>query len=70
MVYLVEGAFRADSKVTKFLRTLRTSFEKRAPHVNSGIGEPGVKRGVPKMISEKALLATVAKEVNGVGLWA
>ncbi|KAI7217835.1 hypothetical protein KC333_g3951 [Hortaea werneckii] len=65
-VYLVEEAYGADSKVTKFFPIFRTPWEKKASWVISGIGEPGVKRGVPKMVSEKGLLAGAEqKEGNG-----
>ncbi|KAI7236128.1 hypothetical protein KC330_g3922 [Hortaea werneckii] len=65
-VYLIEEAYSADSKVTKFFPIFRTPWEKKASWVISGIGEPGVKRGVPKMVSEKGLLAGAEqKEGNG-----
>lgn len=63
-VYLVEEAYGADSKVHKFFPIFRTSWEKGAPYMVAGMGEPGVKRGVPKMISEKTLLEG-AEEKNG-----
>lgn len=63
--YLVEEAYGADSRVTKFFPIFRTSFEERAGYVVSGMGEPGVKRGVPKMVSEKTLLAEAQKEGDG-----
>ncbi|KAK4545140.1 hypothetical protein LTR36_003691 [Oleoguttula mirabilis] len=63
--YLVEEAYGADSKITKFFPIFRTSFERDAGYVVSGMGEPGVKRGVPKMVSEKTLLAEAEKESNG-----
>lgn len=47
-VYLVEEAFGADSNIVKFFPIFRTSMEKKAPLVIPGLGEPGVKRGVPK----------------------
>lgn len=47
-VYLIEEAYGPQSKVTKFFPIGRTPMEKRAPLVIPGLGEPGVKRGVPK----------------------
>lgn len=61
-VYLVEEAYRADSKVTKYLPILRAHWEKKASWMISRVGEPVVKRGVSKMVSEKALLAGVQQE--------
>jgi len=49
-VYLVEEAYGANHVITKFFVIGRTPQEKRAPLVMPGIGEPGVKRGVPKPI--------------------
>lgn len=54
-VYLVEEAFGPDSRVTTFFPIFRTPWEKTAPYIIHGLGEPGVKRGVPKMVSEKQL---------------
>ena len=51
-VYLVEEAYGPDSVVTKFFPIFRTRIEKMAPLVMPGLGEPGVKRGVPKMVTE------------------
>jgi len=64
-VYMIEEAYGADSRVTRLFPIFRTSFEERAGYVVSGIGEPGVKRGVPKMVSEKGLLAGLEKDGNG-----
>lgn len=50
-VYLVEEAYGPDSVVTKFFPIFRTRLEKRAPLVMPGLGEPGVKRGVPKLVA-------------------
>ncbi|RMY42057.1 hypothetical protein D0866_00168 [Hortaea werneckii] len=61
-VYLIEEAYGADSK---FFPIFRTQWENKASWVISGIGEPGVKRGVPKMVSEKALLAGAENARNG-----
>ncbi|KAI1545163.1 hypothetical protein PtrSN002B_007351 [Pyrenophora tritici-repentis] len=47
-VYLVEEAYRPDHTITKFFPVGRTPIERRAPLVIPGLGEPGVKRGVPK----------------------
>lgn len=47
-VYLMEEAYGADSKVTKLFPIVRLPHEKKAPIVIPGLGEPGVKRGVPK----------------------
>lgn len=49
-VYLVEEAYGPNHVITKFFVIGRTPQEKRAPLVMPGIGEPGVKRGVPKPI--------------------
>ena len=49
-VYLVEEAYGPGHGITKFFPIGRTSQEKRAPLVMPGLGEPGVKRGVPKPI--------------------
>ncbi|KAF2963493.1 hypothetical protein GQX73_g10085 [Xylaria multiplex] len=46
--YLVEEAYGPDHWITKFFPIGRTSLEKRAPILIKGLGEPGVKRGVPK----------------------
>jgi len=47
-VYLVEEAFGPGHAITRFFPIGRTPMEKRAPLVIPGLGEPGVKRGVPK----------------------
>ena len=52
-VYLIEEAYGPDGAVTKFFPIFRTPMEKSAPLVMPGLGEPGVKRGVPKMVTEK-----------------
>lgn len=49
-VYLIEEAYGANHPFTKLFVIGRTPQEKRAPLVMPGIGEPGVKRGVPKPI--------------------
>lgn len=49
-VYLVEEAYGPSSPITKFFPIGRTPHEKRAPLVIPGLGEPGVKRGVPKFL--------------------
>jgi len=48
-VYLVEEAYGKDT-VTKFSPVFRTSQEKNQPLVVPGLGEPGVKRGMPGVI--------------------
>lgn len=47
-VYLVEEAYGKDHIVTKFFPIGRMPHEKKQPLVIPGLGEPGVKRGVPK----------------------
>jgi hypothetical protein len=47
-VYLIEEAFGKDHWTNKFVVIGRTPHEKKAPLVMPGLGEPGVKRGVPK----------------------
>lgn len=49
-VYMVEEAFGPTHPITKFFPIFRTPQERRAPLVIPGLGEPGVKRGVPKML--------------------
>ncbi|KAI9730200.1 MAG: hypothetical protein M1834_005964 [Cirrosporium novae-zelandiae] len=49
-VYLVEEAYGPKSKVAKFFPIFRTSTESRAPLIVPGLGEPGVKRGMPGVI--------------------
>lgn len=51
-MYLVEEAYGPNSVVTKFFPIFRTPLEKMAPLVMPGLGELGVKRGVPKMVAE------------------
>ena len=48
-VYLMEEAF-GKSAVVKYFPVFRTSLEKRAPLLVPGLGEPGVKRGMPGVI--------------------
>lgn len=45
-VYLVEEAFGLNHAVIRFFPIGRMPMEKRAPLVDPGLGEPGVKRGV------------------------
>ncbi|KAI0592754.1 GPR1/FUN34/yaaH family-domain-containing protein [Biscogniauxia sp. FL1348] len=47
-VYLVEEAYGPGHAITKYFPIGRTPMEKRAPLLIPGLGEPGVKRGVPK----------------------
>jgi hypothetical protein len=47
-VYLVEEAYGPNSRITKIFPIARTPTEKLAPLVIPGLGEPGVKRGVPR----------------------
>jgi len=49
-VYLVEEAYGPKSKVAKFFPVFRTTTEKSAPLIVPGLGEPGVKRGMPGII--------------------
>lgn len=49
-VYLIEEAYGANHPVTKMFPIFRTPMEKNAPFIIPGIGEPGVKRGVPKVM--------------------
>lgn len=49
-VYLVEEAYGPNHAITKFFPIGRTPAERRAPLIIPGLGEPGVKRGVPKML--------------------
>lgn len=46
--YLVEEAYGKNHKITKLFPIGRTPHEKSQPLVIPGLGEPGVKRGVPK----------------------
>lgn len=48
--YLIEEAYGPDHTITKFFPIFRTPMERRAPLIIPGLGEPGVKRGVPKML--------------------
>ncbi|KAK8043600.1 GPR1/FUN34/yaaH family-domain-containing protein [Apiospora rasikravindrae] len=50
-VFLVEEAYGPDHAITKFFPIGRTPLEKRVPYVIPGLGEPGVKRGVPKPLA-------------------
>ncbi|KAI0017053.1 GPR1/FUN34/yaaH family-domain-containing protein [Xylariomycetidae sp. FL0641] len=47
-VYLVEEAYGPGHAICRFFPIGRTPMEKRAPLLIPGLGEPGVKRGVPK----------------------
>lgn len=47
-VYLVEEAYGGNHTISKFFPIGRTPHEKGQPYVIPGLGEPGVKRGVPK----------------------
>ncbi|MCJ1299181.1 hypothetical protein MMC08_001973 [Hypocenomyce scalaris] len=49
-VYLMEEAFGPKSWVSKIFPVFRLPTEKRAPLVVPGLGEPGVKRGMPGII--------------------
>lgn len=49
-VYLIEEAYGPQHWVTRAFPILRTAHEKRRPYVIAGIGEPGVTRGVPKVL--------------------
>jgi len=49
-VYLIEEAFGPTGKMAKFFPVFRTAQEKRAPLIVPGLGEPGVKRGMPGVI--------------------
>lgn len=46
-VYLVEEAYGPDSVVRKVFPIFRTPMEKSRPLLVPGLGEPGVKRGMP-----------------------
>lgn len=48
-VYLVEEAF-GQSAILKFFPIFRTPTEKKHPLLAPGLGEPGVKRGMPGVI--------------------
>ena len=47
-VYMIEEAYGPDHPIRKFFPIVRLPQERRAPTVIPGLGEPGVKRGVPK----------------------
>lgn len=47
-VYLVEKAYGPNHVIVKFFPIGRVPMKKRAPFLIPGLGEPGVKRGVPK----------------------
>lgn len=47
-VYMLEEAYGPNHVITKFFPIFRTPQEKKSPYVIYGLGEPGVKRGVPK----------------------
>ena len=49
-VYLIEEAYGPHHWITRAFPILRTEHEKRRPYVIPGIGEPGVTRGVPKVL--------------------
>lgn len=49
-VYLIEEAYGPKSNVAKFFPTFRMAHEKSAPLLVPGLGEPGVKRGMPGVI--------------------
>ncbi|KAG9686827.1 hypothetical protein KCU98_g1797, partial [Aureobasidium melanogenum] len=49
-VYLIEEAYGPKSGIAKFFPVFRTATEKSAPMVVPGLGEPGVKRGMPGVI--------------------
>lgn len=48
-VYLVEEAF-GQGTILKFFPVFRTPFENRRPLLMPGLGEPGVKRGMPHVV--------------------
>lgn len=64
-VYLVEEAYGPDHVITRFFPIGRTPMERRAPLVIPGLGEPGVKRGVPKPLPVW-IGAVVAKTLNSM----
>ncbi len=49
-VYMVEEAYGPDHFITRFFPIVRLPQEKRAPILIRGLGEPGVGRGVPKLL--------------------
>lgn len=46
-VYLIEEAYGPDSAVRKVFPIFRTPAERSRPLLVPGLGEPGVKRGMP-----------------------
>jgi len=46
-VYLIEEAYGPKSTVAKFFPVFRLRMERNAPLIVPGLGEPGVKRGMP-----------------------
>lgn len=49
-VYLIEEAYGPKSGLAKFFPVFRTTTERQAPLIVPGLGEPGVKRGMPGVI--------------------
>lgn len=49
-MYLIEEAYGPKSVFAKFFPVFRMPTEKRAPLIVPGLGEPGVKRGMPGVI--------------------
>lgn len=49
-VYLIEEAFGPKSRVAKFFPVFRLPVEKKAPLIVPGLGEPGLKRGMPGVV--------------------
>jgi len=47
MGYLVKEAYGPKSTITKFFPVFRLKMERNAPLIVPGLGEPGVKRGMP-----------------------
>lgn len=47
-VYLIEEAYGSNHVLARVFPIGRVPMERRAPFVIPGLGEPGVKRGVPK----------------------
>ncbi|BGP56299.1 hypothetical protein JCM8202_006239 [Rhodotorula sphaerocarpa] len=48
--YLIEEAFGPKSQVAQFVPVFRTKHEQSQPLVVPGLGEPGVKRGMPGVV--------------------
>lgn len=46
-MYLVEEAYGPSSAVARFFPIIRSGMEKKRPLLVPGLGEPGVKRGMP-----------------------